>query len=346
MLKVISCCSHAGTGGREEGCRGVRPSGPSSDYRAQIQSAQTAPQRCFPLEGTVTLLQPSPGCDSGQIRRETPLPWLSVIPLSTSACQRKISIKFVRAIVFPQAGMCVRARDPPRRGSSSSGTCGSFRREGAGKSRQPAAWGRLECHGAGRRLCRSRSALEGVQEGWECLGCSLQAASKRPEPQSSRHSRDRRRRRAAGRKELGGDKVQCKRRAGAASRPHRAGATRARGQAGGSGAAARCFLHAGVRTNSCRFSELGARPGVLPGENLQLQKPQAAPGALLLCRAGGFGCSCSPEQALPWAEGLWAHAAPCHRASSPAPSAGHCPGHGLHLQPWRNLEPPPCSEPG
>lgn len=83
--------------------------------------------------------------------QETPLRWLSIIPLNTSGCQQRISIKFVRAIMFLQAGMCVRARGSTQvreqqtnsnfHPSGSSATCGSFlQRKGAGKSRHPARW--------------------------------------------------------------------------------------------------------------------------------------------------------------------------------------------------------------
>lgn len=41
--------------------------------------------------------------------------------------------------------------------------------------------GKLECCGAGKRLCRSSSPLAMAQEGWECLSCSFQAGSKKSE---------------------------------------------------------------------------------------------------------------------------------------------------------------------
>lgn len=55
------------------------------------------------------------------------------------------------------------------------------------------------------------------------------------------------------------------------------------GTAGSCRAGARCFLHAGVKTNSCRFSEPGPGPGVLPGEKAAAVKAaEAAPGEILL----------------------------------------------------------------
>lgn len=74
---------------------------------------------------------------------------------------------------------------------------------------------------------------------------------------------------------------------GLASRLHGAGATLGTGPVDQGRLEARCFLHAGVKTNSCRFSEPGARPGVLPGEKAAAVKAaSAAPGVLLLLLQG------------------------------------------------------------
>lgn len=144
------------------------------------------------------------------------------------------------------------------------------------------------------RLCRAWQGLRGTRS--EAINGKsshthglFSAAAAAPGAAFTPATRRRRRRVArekhwhAARKKLNGElKIKLKCRAGSSEPPaqrwchprHRASRLRT---AGIRRAGARCFLHAGVKTNSCRFSELGARPGVLPGEKAAAVKLHGQP---------------------------------------------------------------------